>query len=323
MGQAGVSMQDGLPCFAVGENLATQGIHAVTVYDSSTAPPKMVWTVFAALDKTLSASPDRCVPYGKAFDSSQIRLENSKAAQPLTAGTVYEVVVMSPPQDPTDPTRGFRAKFCLRNLAGAQGFSLYPVEWDKKQSRWNDDACKQAPVSKVNGEIVSSIYTRSAQVYTLRFSIKENSLRIEGPHQTAWVEKLQPNASPLIVGADQYLRLLPLELQPYLAQNKLLYMSSERSRVGDGRGYCGGGLEVFLASVDIGAQRIRPHSRVLVTSCLESIAMGGLDDFAGKLNALTVVNGRLQINFAVSKDQPDNANAFLATDLKSLEFTKP
>lgn len=143
VGTATVIEQNGLPCFSVNDGLVTTGVEAVNVFDNTSAQSKSVWKVLAALDKKLSQSPDICIPYGKKFNDTDIKSEYSKPAEPLSVGKVYDVVVMSPLKDSTDPTHNFRAKFCLKNKPNTTGFNVYQIQWDAKQSRWNSDVCSE------------------------------------------------------------------------------------------------------------------------------------------------------------------------------------
>jgi hypothetical protein len=141
VGEATVTEQNGLPCFSISEGLVTTGVEAVNVFDNSANQSKTLWKVLAVLDKKLSESPDICIPYGKKFSDAEVKLENSKVPELLSAGKIYEVVLVSPPKDSTDPTHGFRAKFCLKNKPNSSSFNVYQIKWDEKKSRWNTDVC--------------------------------------------------------------------------------------------------------------------------------------------------------------------------------------
>jgi hypothetical protein len=143
VGAATVTEKNGLPCFSIAEGLVTTGVEAVNVFDNSANQSKNLWKVLAALDKKLSESPDVCIPYGKKFNDADIKSEYLKAAEPLSAGKIYEVVLVSPPKDSTDPTHGFRAKFCLKNRPSSTSFDVYQIQWDEKKSRWNSDVCSE------------------------------------------------------------------------------------------------------------------------------------------------------------------------------------
>lgn len=154
----------------------------------------------------------------------------------------------------------------------------------------------------------------------LHLAYRAGRVVLQLPGRTPAVLETIPRAyAPERIGAERAIRLLPTRLQPYLARDRLLYLSVRRSSPGDGHGYCGAGAEMALTVVDLhGAPSIL--ARVPVSSCLDNIDLDapGLDD----LTPYAVRDGRLRIRFSAyaGHDDADPVEAVLAPDLHELTF---
>jgi len=116
------------------------------------------------------------------------------------------------------------------------------------------DVCK--PIESeteiiVKNNLASSSLCVAGHLYTLTFNLTTNKLQISTPKGRFLLSKIPKNYSPTLVGAEDKIRILPRELQPYLSQNILLFTSALRTRGNDGAGQCGAGEEVFLNTLSI------------------------------------------------------------------------
>ncbi|MFZ6648930.1 hypothetical protein ACO0LO_24610 [Undibacterium sp. TJN25] len=166
---------------------------------------------------------------------------------------------------------------------------------------------------------ISSTVCVDGQAFTLNYAYQARRLSIGFAAERIILETVPKGFDPEMVGAEPLNRFLPMELQPYLSQRILLYVSARRSTGGNGGGFCGAGAEVYLNSLDIGHQRVKLVSRILVASCLESIELDS-GDKAPVFGAMSVVDGRLKMNFLAYKDKPGLASAFLSENFRQLEF---
>ncbi|MBO9881118.1 hypothetical protein [Xanthomonas sp. D-109] len=154
----------------------------------------------------------------------------------------------------------------------------------------------------------------------LHLAYRAGRVVLQVPGRAPTVLETIPRAyAPELIGSARAIRLLPTRLQPYLARDRLLYLSVRRSSPGDGHGYCGAGAEMALTVVDLqGAPAIL--ARVPVSSCLDNIDLDApdLDD----LTPYAVRDGRLRIRFSTyaGHDSADPVEAVLAPDLRALTF---
>ncbi|WP_440985407.1 hypothetical protein ACQHIH_01035 [Xanthomonas sontii] len=154
----------------------------------------------------------------------------------------------------------------------------------------------------------------------LHLAYRAGRIVLQVPGRAPTVLETIPRAyAPELIGSARAIRLLPTRLQPYLARDRLLYLSVRRSSPGDGHGYCGAGAEMALTVVDLhGTPSIL--ARVPVSSCLDNIDLDApdLDD----LTPYTVRDDRLRIRFSAyaGHDDADPVEAVLAPDLHGLTF---
>ncbi len=154
----------------------------------------------------------------------------------------------------------------------------------------------------------------------LHLAYRAGRVVLQLPGRTPAVLETIPRAyAPERIGAERAIRLLPTRLQPYLARDRLLYLSVRRSSPGDGHGYCGAGAEMALTVVDLhGAPSIL--ARIPVSSCLDNIDLDALH--LEDLTPYAVRDGRLRIRFSAyaGHDDADPVEAVLAPDLRALTF---
>jgi hypothetical protein len=174
----------------------------------------------------------------------------------------------------------------------------------------------------VENNLASSSLCVADHLYTLTFNLTTNKLQISTPKGRFLLSKIPKNYSPTLVGAEDKIRILPRELQPYLSQNILLFTSALRTRGNDGAGQCGAGEEVFLNTLNISKKNPKIISKLLISSCAKSIDLAGSDELnASFISAFSVINNRLEINF-INYSTKENLTALISSNYKELEFMK-
>lgn len=175
------------------------------------------------------------------------------------------------------------------------------------------------------GVVSSKIGTKSRiciepnKLFELDYSFKTRKLTIDTPAGKSTLEVTPKGYSPELVGAEENIRILPMELQPYLPST-LLYISAIRTNGGDGRGQCGSGAEIFLNVLNIELDRPKLISKILVSSCAESIELKGSEEAGPNLKGFSISNGELKVHFLFYKNENGSRTATLSKDFKRLEF---
>ncbi len=141
MGEAEVRLSKGQVCFAPAptelQRPGAMGITGVWVSDLSRQPVAEVWA--AARDaeaKPVVLQGGDCLAYGAAPEKW-----THTQAIPLARETVYSVSLMSDLKDPTDSTRAFEAKFCLRADASGGGVKL--IQLRRGSAGWRKETCQE------------------------------------------------------------------------------------------------------------------------------------------------------------------------------------
>lgn len=137
VGAAIVTEHDGQPCFALSEQ-PMSSLNAVMVYDVSTTPPTRVWVTDIDPDQARKLLTG-CLVYGQTFPNQKAYHVPPTA---LNIGQVYAVTLMAEPSDPTDPTHGYRARFCLVAQPDNTKPSVRQIVWNKRAGRWDDEVCR-------------------------------------------------------------------------------------------------------------------------------------------------------------------------------------
>jgi hypothetical protein len=140
MGEAVVRMQNGQVCFAPADaELHRPGaVDVVGVSVSDLTPPKATSVWHLQLPPNLAPlrlAQGECLAYGAKVASAI----QSEPAQ-LKPSTLYSVAIRSELRDSADPTRAFRAEFCLL-VNPDQSLRVHQIRWDAKTGKWQRDAC--------------------------------------------------------------------------------------------------------------------------------------------------------------------------------------
>jgi hypothetical protein len=141
------------------------------------------------------------------------------------------------------------------------------------------DAIKDTvTTTQSKNSISSKLFSPGRKRFTLSYNYNLRDISIYSDGKRTVLEKIKKDFDPKLVGAEQLIQLLPSELQPYLSQNVLLYISAIRTNGGNGSGQCGAGAEVYLNILDVKEKRAKFISRLLVKSCAESIEYLGNEE---------------------------------------------
>lgn len=194
---------------------------------------------------------------------------------------------------------------------------------DQKKQCSNDQDITKPNFGK-NGQ--TSTICVHGRNFILLYNYKKRllSVRSSQPASKVILERVANGFGPeLVLGGAESIRFLPVNLQPYLDQKKLLYLSSKRSTGGNGGGQCGAGLEEFLNVLDINSNPPKFFSSFLIASCNENIFL----DEDGSLNprffsGFSVEENQLKITFGIYKniDSELSPVGTISKDFKSLEF---
>lgn len=139
MGEAEVRQVDGVPCFTIPikEEQRAGGaprLSALSVYDASVVPTTEIWSFTSKSAKMPTLSSGACILYGQAPSGS----EGTKSI-PLQIGNKYGVILSTERVDPSDPTFGYDAKFCLvANPSGS--VRVHQVIYNQ---RWRYEVCSK------------------------------------------------------------------------------------------------------------------------------------------------------------------------------------
>ena len=137
MADAEVHMVNGLPCFSISKKEESRNgipqIGALNLSDISVQPATSVWFFIMPVKSRLPIRANSCILYGTAPAGAETR-----PAPLLKTGRMYDVFLNGRPDDPSDPTRGYVGKFCLKAKASG-GQELVVVTSEMQE--WIDEVC--------------------------------------------------------------------------------------------------------------------------------------------------------------------------------------
>lgn len=169
---------------------------------------------------------------------------------------------------------------------------------------------------------VLSLANLCGHLVTLSYSVKNGRITMRSGSERRTVRRIGRRFDPHFVGADGLISFLPIGLQPYRERNIFLYTTAMRTSGGDGSVQCGSGVELFLGAVEIGSNKLKVLSDILIESCAESIYLTDDGGGRGKLPALSVADGRLGISF-LGYGSHGELQATLSSDARRLELPAP
>lgn len=140
MADARVYSINGQPCFTISnKEEARNGVPllgALSVYDISSKPAEETWSFIFPATITMPMSARSCLLYGHAPAGSE-----ATVAIQLQKGRMYSVFLNGRPGDPSDPTYGYKGKFCITSKAdGGQQVIVITRE----MPAWRHEVCATA-----------------------------------------------------------------------------------------------------------------------------------------------------------------------------------
>jgi hypothetical protein len=141
MGKAVVSDVNGLPCFSVPANSATQSgvpLDALGVTKmkgkKEVGYPTEVWYFrITPPGETMLVHPKDCILYGQVPKTAQ-----QEEFEPLQSYQVYSVFMQAVPKDSN--LQGYRAEFCVTASESGKKKVLV-VPWDESARKWQYEVC--------------------------------------------------------------------------------------------------------------------------------------------------------------------------------------
>jgi len=137
MANALVRSIDGLPCFTVSKKEETRHgpplLVALVIADHSIEPVRKVWSFTMPYDEALPLQASSCILYGELPDRA-----SGIAAKKLVPGHLYRVFLNGRSNDPSDPTLGYVAKFCIV-MTDKDTYSVLAINDDS--AAWKTEIC--------------------------------------------------------------------------------------------------------------------------------------------------------------------------------------
>lgn len=157
---------------------------------------------------------------------------------------------------------------------------------------------------------------------TLDYREKARTVSIAIGGRSHRIERIDKNYGPELIGMEKHIRFLPLDLQPYLSRNVVLFNTVVRSSGGEGMGQCGSGAEEYLNAASIDGAKVKVLGKVHVGSCYESIYPDNEDGNETDFSAYSVHDGRLAIKFLNYPEMKNSPTGILSKDFRRLEFSQ-
>lgn len=148
----------------------------------------------------------------------------------------------------------------------------------------------------------------------IKYDKKKRTISLTANGKTVVLARLAKDEAPELDGMEEYIRILPQELQPYRDRGILLLNTANRRPCGDDPGRCDSEYEMYLHSVDISHNPPRQVSKVPLGNCSKHLYPDELKGGAGDFSAYAVDDeGRLNVYSC-------GRSATLSQDLNTLEF---
>jgi hypothetical protein len=147
---------------------------------------------------------------------------------------------------------------------------------------------RSAPVERVRYQ--ESKIECNGFSYALKFDKKNARATLVFKGLSQVVDDVPRNQNPILVDSAQWVRLLPLEKQPYLV-NGIVALTLARKSKAASSGQCGSGREIDLVFFDVHKSKLKRLSSYVLESCLDSlnIALDGVK----LLDAISIENDEL------------------------------
>lgn len=137
---AEVMSVDGLPCFTISRAEESRNgqplLGALSISDLSGKPARDIWSFFMTGGRKIPLSSKSCLRYGELPEGATTAA--GMPAPELHTGRVYSIFLNGRPNDPSDPTYGYRGKFCIATKADG-GQQVIMITSD--MPAWRDEVC--------------------------------------------------------------------------------------------------------------------------------------------------------------------------------------
>lgn len=148
----------------------------------------------------------------------------------------------------------------------------------------------------------------------IKYEKKNRTISLTVNGKTVVLEHLAEDEAPELVGMEEYIRILPDELQPYSDRGILLLNTTARHPCANDSGQCDREYEMYLHSVDINHHQPRQVGKMPLRSCSWNYIPDGLKGGAGDFSVYMVDEaGKLNVHYC-------GLSATLSDDLTALEF---
>lgn len=156
----------------------------------------------------------------------------------------------------------------------------------------------------------------------LIFDTQTSDLHVGRFGRLFFLEKIGREFTPELIGTSGRMRFLPLKLQTFASQGKLLFITSRRSTGGGGGGQCGSGAEDRLSVLDFNQKSPKVIASFLIGSCIDGIELVDIENYA-KFTSFWIENDMLNINFLMYDDRCEGRRtAVLDGDFRKLRFVE-
>lgn len=136
---AEISSVNGTPCFTILRTEEKRNgqplLGALSISDLSVKPATKVWSFVMSGGRKVPLSSKICLLYGDIPQGA-----NSMPAPELQTGRVYSIFLNGRPDDPSDPTYGYRGKFCI--VATSTGERKI-ITIGSDTPAWKQDTCTE------------------------------------------------------------------------------------------------------------------------------------------------------------------------------------
>ncbi|WP_139143095.1 MULTISPECIES: hypothetical protein [Janthinobacterium] len=136
---AEINSVNGTPCFTISQTEEKRNgqplLGALSISDLSVKPATKVWSYVMTGGRKIPLSSKICLLYGDIPQGV-----NGTPAPELQTGRVYSVFLNGRPDDPSDPTYGYRGKFCIvATPAGERKI----IAIGSDTPAWKQDSCPE------------------------------------------------------------------------------------------------------------------------------------------------------------------------------------
>ena len=136
---AEISSVNGTPCFTISQTEEKRNgqplLGALSISDLSVKPATKVWSFVMSGGRKVPLSSKICLLYGDIPQGA-----NGMPAPELQTGRVYSIFLNGRPDDPSDPTYGYRGKFCIVTMPTGER-KIIAIGSDTPA--WKQDSCTE------------------------------------------------------------------------------------------------------------------------------------------------------------------------------------